>query len=321
MAQPGKQNMFDKLPSELVEMVGVTFALGVETPATVRATWLWDYHGEGAARDANAYFRLTLVNRKFNTIFTPRLYRQLVLRYKEGKKSFLLRTALNTLLCEYITTLLFADSYIQNYFQLEDILRAVPSIETLKLTYWNKSFHPSFDTPIPLKLPRLRTLEILDEGWMRSLSILFPEVLQRPLNKLVVLLAGRIEFEYGSDIYMSVALFTEVKTVHVRAMKDSACNQFLDALSVKNMEELEVSKPSTLVASCGEWLRKGHLEKWKRYLKVFRYRATAVTKDEGIVPGDMENAVEQLEKGLEHCEIIEISPPIRNREDVVILAK
>jgi len=157
---------------------------------------------------------------------------------------------------------------------------------------------------------------------MRSLSILFPGVLHQPFDKLVVLLAGAINFEKNSVCFMSIALFKDVKTVHVRAASNRACDQFLDTLSVNEMEELDVSKPATLVASCGEWLRKGHLKRWKRYLKVFRYRATALAKDVEIVQGDsMKNAVEQLENALEHCEVIEIFPPIRNSQDVVVLSK
>ena len=214
---------------------------------------------------------------------------------------------------------------IRNSFQLRDFLQvisAVDQINTLKLTYWNTFFHGPHDTPIPLKLPELRTLEILDEGWMRSFSILFPEVLQQPLDKLVVLLAGIINFEYDSDIYMSVALFTDVKTVHVRSTSNRTCNEFLDILRVNEMEELETSKPPPLVESCGEWLRKGHLQRWKRFLKVFRYRATAASEDVEIVQGDiMKDELEQLEKGLEHCEIVEIFPPIRNSKGVVVLEK
>ena len=294
-----KQNLFANVPTELLELIGVFLAHQVKYMRVIASAWLWDYHGEAAAEEAHTYYRLILVDKRFSSIFSPRLYKQLVLRYQRGKTSFVKQTALNRELCPRITTLLYADSYFGNV-RLKHILAKIPFLTTLRLTKWNGD---SLNVPFSVRLPRLRTLEVFDENWMITLSQSFKSVLPQ-IEKLVV---PTIDFTRKEHIKATTfhSFLTGLKVLHIRTSSHMETTLLTDEIVTDKLEEFDITMPYSIVS---QWFKIGQLDRWRDTLRVFRFKCT--TKD---VFGKLaeETELEYLEEVLRGCQVVEIDLPIQ----------
>jgi|SRR5208282_5450007 len=112
------QNMFKILPTEVVELIGEMVVLAERSPPILPVSWRGDYPMSNIISDAHVFCNLVLVDKRFNAIFTPLLYRKLFFRFPKTKSLFMAQTAPHTRLCEHTTVLYYTETFdLETYFQ------------------------------------------------------------------------------------------------------------------------------------------------------------------------------------------------------------
>ena len=295
----------DLLPTELLQRIGEALLSCVQyEQASLNEI-------ERAVLQVRTSCTLTLVNTRFNVIFTPRLYRQIVIQSANSRRSFLRYTVKNPELCGYVSVLLYSERMNGSRFHdihskttdLDKVLLSLYNLTVLriwKVICWKRWVQPSFgDQAADLtSLTQLRTLEILEPQTMRGLCTILSSILPQ-IERLIISGMELKPYENGSlDIYSSL---TELKYLSVRSTRFTF-EMWLDGifalLSTTKLEEIELdsTRPFTLFSQPYQFVRIGRLDRWKDTLKVFRFR------------GDpMEDRLkEYLDKTLGNCETVDI---------------
>ena len=116
---------FNLLPDEMLQEIGNTVAQVLPKPRKDSAQLL-------IPPETRAFRSLSFVDKRFNYIFTPFLYRKLILRTSKAQTSFLKHVAPNRTLRDLVQCVWHeADQYdpkYEDFSQLSLILQAVPLI-------------------------------------------------------------------------------------------------------------------------------------------------------------------------------------------------
>ena len=124
-----KLNRFNLLPDEMLQEIGIAVAQVLPKPRKDGPQLL-------IPPETRAFRSLSFVDKRFNYIFTPFLYRKLILRTSKAQTSFLQNVAPNRRLCNLVQSVWHeADLYdpkYEDFSQLSLILQAVPLITSLK---------------------------------------------------------------------------------------------------------------------------------------------------------------------------------------------
>jgi hypothetical protein len=243
-----KLNRFNLLPDEMLQEIGNAVAQVLSKPRK-------DGPQLPIPPETRAFRSLSFVDKRFNCIFTPFLYRKLILRTSKAQASFLQHVAPNKTLCGRVQSLwheadLYKPTY-EDFCQLELILQAVPLITSLKLGPNDYPFDDflvrkigtktgTLDTP-QVSMPHIRTLEIhllkQDSPGLPALKGMVPQ-----FEKLVV--NGRLPgITVGSDpFYKAWYLHKHLKCLHIRGIETS----WLDCLRRAQLQEIDVDLSSYL---------------------------------------------------------------------------
>lgn len=293
------------LPTELIEHIGEALLNSVQCEQSSLN------EAERAVLQARTSHALTLVNTRFNAIFTPRLYRQLVIQTSNSRYAFLQYTSCNPRVCSLVSVLLYSErmngSRFHNIYSkttdLDKLLLFLPNLVHLriwKVLCWKRWIQPSFgDQAADLtSLSQLRTLEILEPQTMRGLCTILSSILPQ-IERLIISGMELKPYENGSlDIYSSL---TELRFLSVRSTRFTF-EMWLDGifalLSTSKLEmiELDSTRPFTLFSQPYQFVRIGRLDRWKETLRVFRFRGDPIE----------DRLREYLDNVLENCEIVDI---------------
>ena len=290
--------MFNKLPTEVVRLIGEIVALAYRSPPVLQVSWRGDYPMSNIISDSNVFSNLVLVDKRFNAIFTPLLYRKLFFRSPETKSLFMAQTAPNARICEYVTALYFTETcdLERKLVRLRDILPMVPLITTLRLIGTPNPV-PFGEGPLLVSLPRLKILEILTDTWTSPIAVSLQYVLPQ-IQKLVILALSHT----SSRLYSSL---TGLKALEIRSQNDAVIKSLLNDLVSDELEELTFKIPYSIGHPYSQWFKSTNLDRWKKTLKIFRYHNTRVllfmhyrdANDDG-------KAKEYLKAVLENCDFV-----------------
>jgi hypothetical protein len=292
------QNMFNKLPTEVVRLIGETVALAERSPPGLPVSWRGDHPMSNILSDGNVFSNLVLVDKRFNAIFTPLLYRKLYFRFPETKSLFMTQTAPNTRVCEHITALYYTETWGSEckLVRLGDILPMVPLITTLRLIGTPKPI-PFSEGPLLLSLPRLKTLEILMDTWTSLIAISLQYILPQ-IQRLVILALSCTT----SQLYSSL---TGLKALEIRSKNDAVIKSLLNGITSNELEELTFKIPYSIGHRYSQWFRSANLDRWKKTLKIFRYHNTRVLRFMHYRDAsDDEKVKEYLKAILENCDFV-----------------
>jgi hypothetical protein len=243
-----KLNRFNPLPDEMLLEIGNAVAQVLPKPRKDGPQLL-------IPPETRAFRSLSFVDKRFNYIFTPFLYRKLILRTSKARTSFLQHVAPNRTLCGHVQSVWHeADLYdpdYEDFSQLSLILQAVPLITSLKLGptdhrlgyYLARKIATKNGTmDIPQQsMPNLRTLEIhllnQDAPWCPALEGVAPQI-----EKLVV--NGRFPgITVGCHRFNEAwYLHKNLKCLHIRGIETS----WLDCLWRAQLEEIDLDLSSYL---------------------------------------------------------------------------
>ena len=290
--------MFNKLPTELVRLIGETAALAERPQPALPVSWREDYPMSSLRSDGHVFCNLVLVDKRFNAVFTPLLYRKLFFRFPETKLLFMAQTAPNTRLCERITALYYTETWDSEYesIRLKDILPMIPLITTLRLIGTPKPISVG-EGPLLVSLRRLKTLEILADSWTSPIAVSLQYVLPQ-IQNLVILAPSRI----SSQLYSSL---TGLKALEIRSKNDAAIKSLLHDIISNQLEELTFKIPYSIGHPFSQWFRAANLNRWKKTLKIFRYHNTCILRFMHYRDvNDDEKAKEYLKAVLENCDFV-----------------
>ena len=297
---------FELLPTELIEHIGdalLNLAVQQRQPGLNEI--------ERAVLQVRTFHTLALVNTRLNSIFTPRLYHQIIIQSANSRGSFIKNTITNPELCHLGSILLYSERMNGSRFhsihskdmELNKVLLSLRNLTVLriwKVICWKRWVQPSFgDQATDLtSLTHLRTLEILEPQTMRGLCTILSTILPQ-IERLVVSGIELRPYENGSlDIYSSL---TELKQLCVRSTRFTF-EMWLDGiftlLSTTKLEEIELdsTRPFTLYSQPNQFVKVGRLDRWRDTLKVFRFRGDPIE----------EKLRAYLNVALSNCETVDI---------------
>lgn len=310
--------MLDHLPTEILEHIGQSLLSIVDqdSPPEDEVT--------PSVLKLQAVHPLTLVNVRFNAIFTPLLYQQMVLQTEHSRASFLLHTAKNRQLCSLVATLI--------YSQQKDESRT-----------HHTSSRPSEFVTVLLNLPRLRTLKIWkvncwQQWWdapkktdsvgltsltdLRTIEFLQPKTLHHVANSLYHILP-QIECLtiksciplplYGSGVASILRLLTNLRSLRIHGIRfgfEMLAESMVSGLCTDHLEEIELD--STIPSPGFPFfelftMTAGTLDRCKESLKLFRYRGDPL--EAGLQ--------KYLDHVLENCDVVDITEiPLEHGEGI-----
>lgn len=305
--------MFDVLPTELVEQIGLTLlsVAAVDVPYKNKV--------DVAVQRVRALHPLALVNARFNAIFTPHLYRQLILQTVNSRASFLDYTAKNREICKLVNILIYSERMNGSLFHniaskssdLDTVLLALPHITTLKISkvvYWKKWMtYESSDYIDLTSLTHLRTLELLEPRSVQGLNISLHSILPQ-IERLVVSGLELRPYESGArDLYAGLINLKSIRIHSTRFTFEMWTGAILSMIGSDKLEEIDLDStiPFTMYLGPYPFMKVGAIDRWKETLRVFRF-----------VGDPLETELRKyLHVALQECEAVDITEiPVQHGE-------
>lgn len=295
------------LPTEIIEDIGRTLLDIVHSEHPLE-----DQMGR-AVLEVKTLHPLTLVDRRFNDIFTPLLYHQVSLRSFNSVQSFQHHTSRNERLCALTDTLFFSGLMDGSgdppdpSRDLLDVLRHLKQIRTLRLwrfrrrtnllyfyefAQWNCEDHT-----------RLRTIEFLNSS-ISSLYMYDIVTSLRQIERVVISGTNPIRWRNAIshvDFGALLSHFPALKSLRIHSTRfnfDTSMDDFWRHVTVDKLEEIEFDStmPFTTYTGPCHFIPIGGLDRWKDTLKVFRFRGDPIEPE----------LKRYLDTVLENCEVVDI---------------
>jgi len=297
--------MFDLLPAELVEQIGLTLlsVAAVDVP--------YKNEVEVAVQRVRTLHPLVLVNTRFNAIFTPHLYRQLILQTLNSRTSFLDHTAKNREIRKLVKILIYSESMNGSRFHniaskssdLDKVLLALPYITTLKISqviYWKKWMaYQSSDCIDLTSLTHLRTLELLEPRSVQGLNISLHSILSQ-IERLVVSGLELRPYESGArDLYAGLINLKSIRIHSTRFTFEMWTGAILSMIGSDKLEKIDLDStiPFTMYLGPHPFMKVGTFDRWKETLRVFRFIGDPLEAE----------LRKYLHVALQDCEVVDIT--------------
>jgi hypothetical protein len=272
-----------------------------------------------AVQELQIIHPLTLINRRYNIIFTPCLYRTIVLQTPNSRDSFIQYTAPNQELCNLVRTLIYSERMNGSRFHnisskssdLETVLLTLPRLTTLKIwkvVCWKKWETSQNGDHVDLtSLTNLRTLELLEPQVIHGLVNLHSILPQ--IERLVM--SGVELRPHESGARNILPLLTNLKSVRIHSTRftfEMWTGAMIEKLGTDKLEEivLDSTIPFTVYLGPEPFMKVGTIDRWRDSLRVFRFR------------GDpLESGLKKyLETVLEKVDVVDIREiPVKRGED------
>ena len=298
-----RSNAFDVLPTEIIEHIG-------RTPVKIfRSEQLLENELVQAVLEAKTLHSLTLVDRRFNRIFTPFLYHQVVLKSTNSIRCFSSETLDNAELCGLVNILFFSgrtrgsrftvDSHDASISVLAAILPELKQLKTLRLGKFRgdefRELHP-WDLK---SSTHLRDIELYDSYLPLSIHQALEPIL--PNIQRFVISNGSPWSNISKYYGYSFSGMMRLKSFRIHSTRfnfETAVNSVISKVTAEELEELEFDStiPYSKYMGPYQFISIGSLDRWKDTLKVFRFRGDPIEVE----------LKKYLDTVLENCEVVEI---------------
>jgi hypothetical protein len=300
---------FDILPTEIIEDIGrrLVDVIHSEQPAKDQI----DQIGQ-AVLEVKTLHPLTLIDRRFNDIFTPILYHQVSLKSFNSVQSFVHHTSKHERLCALTDTLFFSGLMDGSGHppdpsrDLLNVLRPLKQLRTLRLWRFRRrtKSYPYYETARwnSEDHTQLRTIEFLNS----SISSLYMHDIVTSLRQIErVVISGTNRIKWWNSIHhvdfgTLLSYFTALKSLRIHGTRFNfdIMDDFWRNVTVDKLEEIEFDSTMPCMSYTGpfQFIPIGGLDRWKDTLKVFRFRGDPIQPE----------LKRYLDTVLENCEVVDI---------------